>query len=452
MGKIIIRPDFLFLLLGSLFGAAFLFVTPPFQAPDEMGHFYRSYEISEGNVIARKNGSWIGDDLPSSLMTAPDPFRFLIFHPEKKIEKERILASLSLPLAPNKKEFIFFPNFAVYPPVPFVPQAIGIAAARFWGGSPLVLFYAGRGMNFLVWVFLVFFSIRTAPFFKWVLLQLALVPMAVFQGASLSADAFTNGISFLFFSLCLKVAYGEEGRVKWWGLFFVSVLLSLSKLAYFPLLGLSLLIPLAQRGRRKTGLLFFCLLIFVNAALLGGWLLLVRGVYLPFRPDVATDPHQQAVWILSHLPAFLGVVLKTLSMYFGDYWKGYVGILGWGETPLPPVAVITTTVVLALGALWDGKHDIIISPSARMIFAGTWAATFLLVIASQYVNWTPVGKGWVEGVQGRYFIPLGPPCLALLYRNRNSSSPAHRFGLFLVAGSSAILLWALLILKKRYYG
>jgi hypothetical protein len=46
-----------FLLLGAFFGILFLLVTPPLQSPDEQEHFFRSYQVSEGQWTAQRRTS-----------------------------------------------------------------------------------------------------------------------------------------------------------------------------------------------------------------------------------------------------------------------------------------------------------------------------------------------------------------------------------------------------------
>jgi uncharacterized membrane protein len=68
--------------------------------------------------------------------------------------------------------------------------------------------------------------------------------------------------------------------------------------------------------------------------------------------------------------------------------------------------------------------DISITASAR-IFALLLALLVCLgVSASQYIVWTPVGATHVEGIQGRYFLPVALilllPFAAILRRRRLS--------------------------------
>ncbi len=44
-------PRATLLCVGLAYGGLLLVVTPPFLAPDELAHFYRAYQISEGHLI-----------------------------------------------------------------------------------------------------------------------------------------------------------------------------------------------------------------------------------------------------------------------------------------------------------------------------------------------------------------------------------------------------------------
>ena len=72
----------------------------------------------------------------------------------------------------------------------------------------------------------------------------------------------------------------------------------------------------------------------------------------------------------------------------------------------------------------------------------------------KYVAWTPLGAGFVEGLQGRYFLPLAPAAALLLYNRRLAGRwPAgpgagRRFG----AVSLAFTVLTLLCIWFRYYG
>ena len=73
-----------------------------------------------------------------------------------------------------------------------------------------MLLYIGRLMNLIVWLLLIYLGIKITPVHKWVLLQLDLMPMAFFQGVSLSVDSFTIGLSFLIITYIFKLAFDDK--------------------------------------------------------------------------------------------------------------------------------------------------------------------------------------------------------------------------------------------------
>ena len=130
------RPDRFFLLAGLLYGLVFLFATPPFQVPDEPAHFYRAYAVSEGNPSSQRAEGGLGAVLPASLEELGAAYKEeLAFHPERRIAPERILRSLEVPLEPERRRFVDYRTSAQFTLVPYLPQAAGIAAAR-WLGAP----------------------------------------------------------------------------------------------------------------------------------------------------------------------------------------------------------------------------------------------------------------------------------------------------------------------------
>jgi uncharacterized membrane protein len=96
-----------------------------------------------------------------------------------------------------------FPSSLAYSPVCYLPQAVGIALGRLFDLPPVALLYLGRLMAVVCTVFLGYAALAATRFFRWPLLLLLLMPMTLFQAASLSADAVTNALSIVFFGSLL---------------------------------------------------------------------------------------------------------------------------------------------------------------------------------------------------------------------------------------------------------
>ena len=63
----VIKPEYIFILLGILFGTLFIFLVPPFQSPDEPVQFGKAVAISQGQFLSVRKDGVSGNYLPKSL-------------------------------------------------------------------------------------------------------------------------------------------------------------------------------------------------------------------------------------------------------------------------------------------------------------------------------------------------------------------------------------------------
>jgi uncharacterized membrane protein len=71
----------------------------------------------------------------------------------------------------------------------------------------------------------------------------------------------------------------------------------------------------------------------------------------------------------------------------------------------------------------------------------------MLMVTLEYLGWNPVGSSAVEGLQGRYLIPLAPLFCLIICCNR-----VHLVGRrFAVGWIPVASIVCLVILLRRYY-
>ncbi|MBK8501992.1 MAG: DUF2142 domain-containing protein [Saprospiraceae bacterium] len=199
-----ISPHRFFISTAILFGLIMVFLTPPFQVPDEVNHFYRAYQIADGGFFAERHNQRLGGHVPESFIKLTEPFLDLRWKMNRKTSYPKIRDQLSIPLNEEKKVFIDFPNTALYSPISYLPQAGAIFVLKHLNLRPLILFYAARILTLLIWIICIGFATKTLPRFKWLFTFLALLPMSLFVNMSLSADVVTNIIAFVFLAYILK--------------------------------------------------------------------------------------------------------------------------------------------------------------------------------------------------------------------------------------------------------
>ena len=412
-------PERLWLGLGLVFGGVLLAITPPFQAPDEQVHFYRAFQVADGGFVAEKRDGTSGGWIPESLPAVTAAFMPVAFHPELKTALDTLAFGFSVPLDRSMRQFIGFENTTVQTPISYLPQSLGMRLGTAFDLGPLTLLYLGRAANLIASLAIVFFAIRTAPVFKWVFALIGLMPMAVFQMASVSADAFTNAMALLFTAMILRLAVGEnKADARALGVLLVaSVFLCLSKLAYSALLLLFLAIPAGRLGGWQRQLAMFALLVGVNAAAVGGWIFLMQDVYVPIPWIADVDPGAQLAWILAHPAQFAGMLIDRFTGFgAGALWDLMVGrILGWLDTPMPYPVIKAYQFALIAAALLDSREDIRVGARLKLVALAALVAGLALVGTLLYLQGHPVGAGYLADVHGRYLIPLSPLPLLLLY-------------------------------------
>ncbi len=410
----------IFLYIAVFYGLLLIVIYPPFQGPDESSHYYRIHKLSQMKVIAGQSSDGItGDYVEKSLTeTINKAGQGVGFKKKKKIDIAANLELIANPIDNDEPVFVYMPA-AVYSPVPYVPQVVGISLGKFLFDSPILMMYMGRLFNLAVWIALVFIAIKIIPVFKNVMMLLALTPMSISQSATLSVDGVTNGLSFLLIAVILRLAYDEEKSLQLRDaivLLVIGIGLALCKQIYLLLLVLYFVIPYKKAGSVKKYIAVF--LMVITASILANvlWWSLVRDL-MHVNPlhehyaDISIE--RQMKYILSDPLRYIGIVISTL-IHKQMYHISFIGKLGWMDTRMPYFLIYSYLVALFLVSMFEGGKAKIAIPD-KLIFLIIASALVGAVLTIHYLAWSVVGDYSIRGVQGRYFIAFSPIVFLLLY-------------------------------------
>jgi hypothetical protein len=446
-----IRPARAFLTLSLAFGAAFLAVTPPLQAPDESRHLMRAFLIAEGTFLAERIPGQVASVLvPRSLFEMKARLAPKARDGDRRQDPARLRAELREALWPEDRVRIALPS--LYSPLPYAPQALGVLAGRALGAPPVAFVWLGRALNLAFYVGCVYLALRIAPAHGFAFLLLALTPMALFEAASLAADGSANALAFLLAAAVLRAADPARpsvGAREVAALALVASALALTKQAYAPLAAAALAIPAARFRSRRAWLVSVAAV--TGAALLaaGLWFAALRGLELP-RLTYASDPAAQLRWMAAH-PLEAAVVFAHTALARADTWlRTFVGVLGSLDVPLPTAVYAVHPLVLLVAVALDGGPRSPVRGARRAVLLGVVGATGLGVLLLAYVGWTRPGDDTVRHVQGRYFIPLAPFAAAALHLPNAVRVPGAARAAAL-AWSAAALALSVAALADRYW-
>lgn len=399
------------LLVACSAGVLFAFVTPPFQVADEPAHFYRAFALSEGQLLPAVRADTIGAVLPSALVDCvSDADRRSAWPAERTTSWSELGAALRIRLQPEERSFVDFRNTAVYSSLPYLPQALGIRLARLLTDRVLLLLLAARLANLAVSLALVWLALASLPTARLSAPLIALAPMSIQLLASASGDATNIAAGCLCSALLARLALAEGGAISSRDIGEISLglfLLGSGKPVYAPVALLVFAVPGTGFRSRRAHRWFVALALFSVACGLALSLHAAQRVRVPLLPGAGLDPAAQAHALVASPARAAGVLLNDLVRHAPRYLAEALGSrLGWLDTPIPRLWVWIAFAVLLLSLFLSEAGEPAPTGRLRFMAAVAVATTSAAIALAQYLQWTPVGAASIEGIQGRYFLPV----------------------------------------------
>lgn len=277
-----LKAENIFVVLSLIMGLFYLVINPPFQAPDEAQHMFKMWGYTQGTLRFKVLQNYTGDVLPLSLIKL-SRYEFMRGDTNKKITVNEIKQSLNVKLDKENKAFYTF-NPTSYTPVSYFPSFLLLWVMKLLNIAPLVMMYMLRLCSLFLYTGLMYYAIKIMPVKKWLFFTLALLPMPLYTAASVSTDALFTGIVFIFIAYCSRLALRpRKGRVlrrkHYLVIGVLSLLISICKFAYMPLVLLYFIIPKDRFSSQKHRYGAFFAILLIN--------LLVTGMFLDYSINAA---------------------------------------------------------------------------------------------------------------------------------------------------------------------
>jgi len=301
-----------------------------------------------------------------------------------------------------------------YPPA-YLPQAIGISVARLLWINNIWVYYAGIITNLLFYTLVVATAIKIIPeCFRNELIVLALLPMSLHQAASYSYDTFMNALSFLFVGYTLKL-WADDIKIR-------------ANQIIILILIVTLLAPL----KVVYGFLGLCIFIipqnkFISKQQYYGTI--ISAVLFPLfvtlifnKPqiiNVTQNSHNgyetyTVGYVLQNPLKAIKIFIDT-TIVLGEIWiNWFVGHdLAGLSLPVPARWINAYCGVLLLSIFSNIKTKCELSVKDRLILFIVCVIIYLGILGSMLIVYTHYTNSLIEGVQGRYFIPIALPLLCV---------------------------------------
>ncbi|GGL37480.1 DUF2142 domain-containing protein [Nocardia jinanensis] len=422
-----------FTLLAGIFGLVFAVMSPPFWGHDELTQFGRAYQVAHGGLnptrIEDDRGVSYGGEVPAAVEAlmgyALNDYTHNPGEPYPDVADPAAYQRLGDAPVTDERKIIWFTNTAAYSAVPYVPNAIGIRFAELIDADAGTMVRLTRLSGLAAYLLVVGFGLWALRKHRiqWLAFTVAVLPIAVFQAGTVTADTLTNALAVLVSVLLVKALFlGERlGRVETTAVLATAILLPLCKPTYVLLAMLVVLIPAARLGLDgwRRWLTWACAA--VGAIGFAVWMKIAaptgEGTSLmrPREQWYTVDTGEQLTGILTGPFGFLRTFWESILRRDQEWFTEFFGELGFAYIEVPATAVVACLLAFAVSVGMAERFD---RPDFRrtLVVALTMAASVAMIYVTLYMSFTPVGYYIIDGVQGRYFIPLAIVSFAVLLR------------------------------------
>lgn len=473
------------LTLGIFVSLALVWIVaiPPFQMPDEPAHYIKSC----ANPLVDKQNGHYGHFYDSSLQEIAS------HSPPGGKGKFDIEKFFSAPIQEAGKHEFFpdaLPNTVVVYAAPtlvcHVMTALNISRQH--------IFYAMRMATLGTFIVLLIVALRTHRELFLAMSPMLMIPMVINQSIAIGADSFSIATCML--AATVLVAGVRDRNVNP-GLTALTLFLLLNTKTAYLVFALPLAWMLIKNGIfSKAGSL-------VLHTMAGATALALQLFFLARKTNAESTSQFAAIkteQLINDPMHFVMLLDASVARKYWIYVQTTIGKVGWLDTPVSwfgfyafICSAVVTLFVLAAPTAWNRVvpmllgmattgaavyasinyrlRGILVSATGylafmvltrkrhgqltlRLILLTAILVACLLVFLSMHIFWGPAGMRYIEGVQGRYFLPVIPFLIALLYLQHQELPDwkTYALGAIFLFNLGVTLHYLIATVIPRFYG
>lgn len=438
------KLEYAFLLVSLAGGIVFLACMPASKVGwDEEIHFMRAYYLS-----LYPGGEETSAEFPELFTAGIKTWPLNL--PQSAEEKEEMQAYFDENCSSGGEGAVVQSDSVGIYTTGYVVQALFLKVGRLLHMPFSMLYQFGRLGGLLLYSLMMALAIRILPAGKRILMAAGLMPTPIFIACCYSYDSVVTAFISVGLALILRQVMEKERKFSWkeylaalacliWGI--------LPKAVYAPLVLTAFLIPASKFEENRKGKWM------MRAGAAVVFLALMSTFVLPslLSPGSFGDTRggdvnvmEQMMNVLTQPFAYIKVlassIWKTLpSFLFGEdafRMLGHWGLAGFGTVTMMYFAAVVLT---------DGSGIVrpVLGKWQKVILAVFTAGTIVLVWTAFYLTYTEPGSSCIQGVQGRYFLPVLLPLCLLAGNRRIGLRITDRAQNLCIIGMSGFLLFAM---------
>ena len=390
-------------------GAVLLFAEPVFSVPDEEVHFSNAYDVSNRIMF---------DDVGDSYSTMRLSEWFPVYK-QTGISKSGLEEFQKAFFAKEDHSLLTWGDDrkSTGLQILYVVGGLGITIGRLLNLNFVAMAILGQLLNLLFFATVVSYAIKKIPYGKRLLAVIGLLPMVIQQAASFSYDVEINGAAFLLISLSLAFAT-EKPKIKDMVIYLLAaaVLYKAKAHIYFILVLISVVFVWKKQWIKKEhknrwlicsgifaiGLILICVV---------KWNTVIEQLkvtpYISRLGEEGYSPYYYITHFQMTVSLFFNTILHRGSAYI---YQMIGGGFGWFQI-FVNTGLVFLFVLLLIGAAVRRKNEPTFGLKKRILVILPCIFMLILVFCAMMFYETGKNSLYIEGVQGRYFLPVLLPVL-----------------------------------------
>lgn len=391
----------MFLTFAIPIGLLYLSFLLPAYVPDEQAHIFRAYDISLGNIITDFEVQ--REYIPQDVIALERPIKYYRELPAKLQENTNH----------NSPKEELFNSAEAYSFIMYTFSSVVCLISRIFSLNAYVMVYLARLLNYVFFLVLGYYTIKILPFGKLVMFVYMLNPILLQEAMSVSADSFINATALLFIAYSLYLLFNKESlTIKDKVIYTLLVIcVSFSKYVYFPIVLIGVLNYFKnKKGKskenKKDNFFVIMIVLAIFLALASCYIGMQYKDVRSYVIDNNVNSTEQIKFILKNPIKYIGTIINTIIEKHEIYMYQFLGYnLGLLEIEGVKIISIIYLFILFISPFLEKNQN------ALNFYQKIWlclivVGIFVLVLTGLYIGWTAVGENLIQGVQGRYFIPI----------------------------------------------
>ena len=404
-----IPMHYLFLILAIIESILFSFLMPINQTPDE--HHHIDIIFDEMGVEEYKNDIY-------------QYFNDIGVEDVKGVYDNKINKTLYFDLdAKFHKRLSLFDLRLKYTIIRHIPSAIGLCLGMFLDLPIFMCLVLAEFTSIIFYLIFGVLTLKKIPLKKDIFLFVLLMPMMIQQASSVGYDNTVNSLSIFLIAYILSIYYSEK-NIVWSSIVVISIITFIIAITKIPYVIISVLIFLIPRDRWNIGIgkvricelnkkyiIFLFIAVFLMCIVFLYFVRNIRDIKI-FRSAIM-DPCNT-----------VRLIFNSFNIFSDFYIRSLIGNFGALDSNVHRMFLFLFVIILTY---INGfcENDICISIKDRIVYILT-GMVVIAVIFVALLTWTYSIAGYstdttvevmlqinrefesIQGVQGRYFIPIIP--------------------------------------------